>query len=175
MRIGFKVKDDWDLLFQRLDQLQNLPAQSRQVMRKAGQQFHDSLRQNLAQQGRGGAPPPLSGATRRIYDTDGEPDGSAILDHIVLEPFSETATQGVAIVGVAKGKPTMLMMIQNDGCVIPVSEKMRGFLAARYGIFLKHDTLVIVIPGRGVWENTWKQAVDDALRELHQLTQNLSR
>lgn len=38
--------------------------------------------------------------------------------------------------------------IHEYGCVIPVTQKMRGFLAKVYGIYLKKDTTQIVIPPR---------------------------
>jgi hypothetical protein len=44
----------------------------------------------------------------------------------------------------------MIGKVQDRGAVIPVTQKMRGWLAA-HGIFLRRDTLHIVIPARNWW------------------------
>ncbi len=46
------------------------------------------------------------------------------------------------------GPHAQLARIHEYGCQIPVSERMRGFFAARFGIRLAKTTRVIVIPPR---------------------------
>lgn len=175
MQFGIEVKDDWGALLDRLQQLKKIPQSGVEIMAQAVPAFEQDLRRSLAGQGRsGGSPPPLSGATRRIYAADGEPTGSGILDHISWETLAQTNERYTGIAGVAEGKPTMLLIVQNDGCVVPVSDKMRGFLAARYGIFLKRTTLVIVIPGRGVWDQAWQRSLTATMENLRQLFEDWS-
>lgn len=125
----------------------------------------DLIRQHLQGQGRGGAPPPLSEMTKQIYEIAGEPDGSGI--HNTLEQyFRQEGNVFVAGVGIPEGKPTTIAKVQDEGAVIPVTDKMRGFMAANFGIYLRAETTHIVIPGRNFWSQSVKQAQSDAKKEL---------
>jgi hypothetical protein len=112
----------------------------------------------------GGSPPPLSSATRLIYETTGEPDGSGIRDHVTVS-YSKVGNSTIATLGIPEGKPTMIAKVQNEGAVIGVTERMRGFLAY-CGIFLKESTTQIVIPGRHAWDYALRDTVVEAKREL---------
>jgi hypothetical protein len=126
--------------------------------------FEEIYREHLENQGRGGAPPPLSPATEHIYSQDGWPDGSGIRNHIevIVVRDKKGAT---ALLGIPKGKPTMVAIVQDKGATITVTDKMRGFLASR-GIFLRGDTIAIVIPGRGSWSESIKTAIALAKSKL---------
>ena len=113
----------------------------------------------------GGAPPPLSGMTKHIYSIDGKPDGSGILNHLDIA-FSNRNGIPTATFGIPKGKPTMIAKVQDQGATIQVTPKMRGFLAAKYQIFLKASTRVIVIPARQSWSATRDFAMTRALLDL---------
>ena len=89
---------------------------------------------------------PLSDATWKIYEQSGEPNGSGIRNH-VHTVSAHQLHKAVSAMVIDKGKPTMLAIVQNDGATIAVTDAMRGYLAA-HGIFLRADTLAIVIPGR---------------------------
>lgn len=131
----------------------------------------NNCREHLQGQGReGGAPPPLSGLTRHIYGTTGEPDGSGIHDHLVLT-FQKDGDVYLASVGVEEGRSTMIAKVQNDGAIIPVTEKMRGFLSAVYGIHLKQTTTHIEIPGRHFWDESWQKTKAESLRGLRKILQ----
>lgn len=51
--------------------------------------------------------------------------------------------------------------VQEFGGHIPVTDRMRGFLAANYGIRLKKTTTVIVIPPRSFLRTTFKEHKDE--------------
>lgn len=144
--------DEWDGLFDRFAQLkQGVEAEGERIVRKTGAEVDRYIQDHLSHQGRGGAPPPLSSATLNIYGVDGEPDGSGLRNHIKLT-YHKTATGTIAVIGIPEGKPTVIAHVQNSGAVIPVTPKMRGFLAAAYGIYLKAETQHIHIPGRHFWD-----------------------
>jgi hypothetical protein len=60
----------------------------------------------------------------------------------------------------------MIAKVQDQGATIQVTPKMRGFLAAKYQIFLKASTRVIVIPARQSWSATRDFAMTRALLDL---------
>lgn len=133
-----------------------------------------SCRDNLETQGRGGSPPPLSSMTRRIYDKDGEPDGSGIVNHLTLE-FLRRGQKFYATLGIPEGKPSMIAKVQDRGTTVRVTEKMRGFLSARYGIHLRQETTHINIPGRHFWERSLRRGRSKAMRELKQFWREVTR
>lgn len=112
----------------------------------------------------GGSPPPLSSATRLIREVTGEPDGSGIRDHVTVA-YSKSGNNTIATLGIPQGKPSMIAKVQNDGAVIGVTERMRGFLA-HCGIFLKPSTTQIVIPGRHAWDYALRDTVKEAKKDL---------
>lgn len=123
---------------------------------------------NLEGQGRGGTPPPLSQMTTKIYQQAGEPDGSGIRNHLTVE-YKQTSRHTTAILGIPDGQPTIVAKVQNDGCSIAVTDKMRGFLAAEYGIFLRATTTHIVVPPRHFWDDALKvtsERLRDRLRSI---------
>lgn len=126
----------------------------------------------LSRQGRGGAPPPLSDLTRRIYDVDGEPSGDGIRNHIEIN-VTATAHHAIAVWGIPEGKPAMVARVQDGGATIRVTQKMRGYMAARYGIFLKQSTQVIVIPARHSWRESKKFAAQESRSQLSIILRSL--
>lgn len=121
-------------------------------------------RNHLETQGRGGEPPPLSEATRELYRQMGDPDGSGIRNHITLE-YEETPHGFKAVFGIPEGRPSMIARVQDQGAIIPVSQRMRGFLAV-HGIFLKATTTHIEIPARYSWSKSNRRAKAEARRRL---------
>jgi len=131
----------------------------------SAKRLDEIIRQHLARQGRGGYPPPLSDMTKRIYQVAGEPDGSGI--HNTLEQYFRQEGNGfIAGVGIPEGKQTMIAKVQDEGAVIPVTQKMRGFMAANFGIYLRAETSHIIVPGRNFWGESVKQAQSEAKKEL---------
>ncbi len=167
------TKNEWGGLFQRLDRLEKAPRLGVQIMLRGSRRMGENVREHFETQGRGGAPPSLSPATTYIYSIDGDPDGSGIVNHLTLQPLAKTGKTFTAIFGVPEGKPTMLMIVQNDGCRIKVTDKMRGFLAARYGIFLRDSTTEILIPGRGVWDESIKKTRRAVRKQLKRFFKEL--
>ena len=155
------IKNEFPALRSRLIQMQKQVIPTGQKWaEESAQNFEGIYRSHLATQGRGGAPPPLSGATEYMYSQYGEPNGSGILNHIEFD--SKTNSKGaIAWVGIPSGKPTVVAIVQDKGATITVTPKMRGFLASR-GIFLGADTMAIVVPGRGSWSNSIHRAIDEA-------------
>lgn len=131
------------------------------------------VREHLEEQGRpGGVRPGLSPMTQHIYSVDGEPDGSGIVEHLTLE-FRQEGERFVAVLGIPDGRPTMIAKVQDRGAIIPVTDRMRGFMAARYGIFIRPETTHIQIPGRHFWENSLKVVKRKGRQELRKLMRSL--
>jgi len=126
------------------------------------------VRSHLDTQGRGGAAPPLSDMTRHIYSVDGEPDGSGIVNHLTLE-FRQSGDRFIAVLGIPDGKPSMIAKVQDRGATIPVSDRMRGFLSAAYGIHLRKETTHINIPGRHFWEDSLRVVKRKGKKDLRKL------
>lgn len=60
----------------------------------------------------------------------------------------ESYQVAVGILSKSGGEMLMIANVHEFGCSIPVTNKMRGFLAYNYGVHLKRDTKVIKIPER---------------------------
>lgn len=77
-----------------------------------------------------------------VEDKNGVP---ALLDRLrELESYQVA----VGILSKSGGEMLMIANVHEFGCSIPVTDKMRGFLAYEYGVHLKRDTKVIKIPER---------------------------
>jgi hypothetical protein len=125
----------------------------------------DTIRQHLATQGRGGAPPPLTQLTKFIYSIDGPPDGSGIRNHLNLF-FEKGEGRSLAGIGITPGRPTTTARIQDRGAVIPLTPGLRGFFAARYGIVFSQSKQFLVVPGRRFWSDSNEKARNEAERSL---------
>jgi hypothetical protein len=167
--MSLKSTGSFKKLTDRLTRLQQtLPEAGSKWAAKSAETMDKKVREHLDKQGRGGTPPPLTSMTRKIYATDGEPDGSGIVNHLTLEYHTE-GSRTVVTLGIPQGKPTMIAKVQDRGETIAVTDKMRGFLAAAYGIYLKESTTHINIPGRHFWEASLKATNRQAYRELRKL------
>jgi hypothetical protein len=125
----------------------------------------ENYRRLLETQGRdGGTPPPLSSATRYLYEQLGEPDGSGIRNHMEVV-YRKTLYGAIAVFGIPKGKPTMIAKVQDRGAVIFVTQAMRGWLAV-HGIYLRADTTHIVIPSRHAWSQAIRKSKIEAKKTL---------
>lgn len=133
----------------------------------------DRVRQNLETQGRGGTPPPLSSITRELYRQTGEPDGSGIVNHLTLE-FRREGDKFIALLGIPEGQPSLVARVQDRGATIPVTDRMRGFLAA-HGIFLRATTTHINVPGRHFWELALRDGRASAKQKLKRLIKEIFR
>lgn len=71
-------------------------------------------------------------------------------------------------VGVLTGQHQWLASIQEYGCIIPVTPKMRAYLH-RIGVHLKKDTTQIVIPERSFLRAGYDTNRDDALKKAERL------
>lgn len=146
-----KFKSDYRRLDNRVNQMRShfRKVDPEKSAKESAHYFYNKLIENLESQGRGGEPPDLSTATRQIYQVDGEPDGSGIRNHIVVS-VNKRGKSWVGSVMIPPGKPTLVAAVQESGATIPVTERMRGFLALR-GIYLKSSTNYIYVPGRKFW------------------------
>lgn len=170
-----KYTSNYGKAIDRIEKLkQRMPEQGRQWVGETISAMNQDLRVHLGEQGRNGAPPPLSGMTREIYRIDGEPDGSGITNHITLEYKKREGTI-TAILGIPTGKPTLIAKVQDQGATIRVTDKMRGFLAANYGIYLRQETTHIHIPGRYFWSTVLRKTRSQALRKLRRFFQRALR
>ena len=81
----------------------------------------------------------------------------------------------VGILAEAGGKMLMIANVHEFGCKIKVTDKMRKFFAAAYGIHLKKATKTIVIPERsflrGGFDHNRKAIADTAERLLEKLVE----
>ena len=141
--------------------------------RESVQFLDDTYRDHLATQGRGGQPPPLSAVTRHLYRRLGEPNGSGIRNHIEVI-YDQQGDRFTATFGIPPGRPTLVAKVQDQGAVIRVTPRMRGFLAQN-GVFLKSTTTHIHIPGRHSWEYSLQDAREEAKRKLKDFWEELRR
>ncbi|NJR24361.1 MAG: hypothetical protein HC786_20520 [Richelia sp. CSU_2_1] len=107
-----------------------LNAEGAQWVVESVERLDELLRQHLKEQGRGGTPPPLSPMTLHIYQTLGEPDGSGI--HDGMERYFRQEGDGfVGGIGILQGRPTVVAKVQDEGAIVPVTDRMRGFWRPR--------------------------------------------
>ena len=151
-------RDDYPALITKLKSLENVS--DRGWAEKCVKYLKALYLDHLENQGRGGASPALSEATRMIYEATGEPDGSGIRNHIEIT-YSQNGNNSIATFGIPEGKPSLVAKVQDKGAVIPVTERMRGYLA-HCGIFLKDSTTTIFIPGRHSWSESLEKTIDFA-------------
>jgi len=154
-----KIKSTLDGLMAELQNMkENVPIRGEEWAQESANVMASLYRAHLSNQGRrGGYPPALSPATLHMYEVDGPPDGSGIRDH-VEQGVLKNHHQVVGFVGIPQGKPTMIARVQNDGAMIPVTDAMRGYLAAQYGIYLRAETKHIYIPARYSWDESIRQS-----------------
>lgn len=165
--MSLSFKSDLGHLKAKLAALQTISRQGSQWAEGSAKELDTALRDNLATQRRGKNPPTLSSATLKTYGVDGQPHGSAIRDH--LETFHQhSASQSTSGVGIPQGKPAIAAKVQTFGATIRVTDKMRGYLAAK-GIFLKPSTKAIRIPARGFWTRSWRTAKQSRFARLKKL------
>jgi hypothetical protein len=168
-----KYESDWGKLFDRLNKLEaNVKSVGESICQDAVQNMDDLCRDHLASQGRGGATPPLTAMTKHIYSIDGEPDGSGIRNHMEVKT-GWAGNEYTAVLGILDGKPTIVAKVQNDGCIIDITPAMRGYFAARYGIFFKADKKYLVVPGRRFWDESWEKTRSETIKELSSFFRNV--
>lgn len=166
--MAIKVQGSYKPLSKRLKHImRTMPGEGERWVHESTEEHRKILIGHLDHQGRGGQPPPLSDATKKIYEQSGEPDGSGIRDHIVTE-YRATRHLFRGLVGIPKGKPGLVAQVQDQGAIIRVTEKMRGYLAA-HGIFLRQDTEYIEIPARKFWQQSLRRAKTRAIRRLQRI------
>lgn len=161
----FKItKDETKELERKLRSLEQVKDNGWAV--KCAELMETLYKEYMDTQGRAsGTAPPLSSATKLIYNAVGEPDGSGVTDHIEVT-YTEINGKTVATIGILDGKPSLIAKVQDQGAVVAVTDKMRGFLAS-CGIFLKDSTTQIVIPARHSWEYALTEAAAEAKDSLH--------
>ncbi len=163
-----KTKDEFPDLIKLLGKMpKQVGDKGEQWVKECVEDFDRTYREHLRTQGRGGQPPPLSPLTREIYSKVGEPDGSGIRNHICTDvERKKHSTTGMF--GILDGKPTAVAKMQDHGAVVPVTMKMRNFLAT-IGIYLNPNTTHFVIPPRYSWRNTHRDVMQRSKRKLKQL------
>lgn len=75
---------------------------------------------------------------------------------------------GAIEVGVLRGEHAWLASIHEYGCDIPVTEKMRKYLASQ-GLYLKASTKHINIPERSFLRTGYDEARDDVLKHARMM------
>lgn len=75
----------------------------------------------------------------------------------------------VGILSKSGGEMLMIANVHEFGCTIPVTDKMRGFLAHEYGVHLKKSTKVIKIPERSFVRSSY----DDKRNEVSKKGEDL--
>lgn len=81
----------------------------------------------------------------------------------------ESYQVAVGILSKAGGEMLMIANVHEFGCSIPVTDKMRGFLAYNYNVHLKRDTKVIKIPERSFIRSSY----DNKSSEVHDKGEDL--
>ena len=95
-----------------------------------------------------------------MYGLKGSPNGEGIRNHVTIVNSNNHSAMVIP-----KGRPTMLTKVQNNGVTIPVTEKMRGYLASQ-GIYLKKTTIAIKIPGRNALERAIESSKEESINNL---------
>nr|DAX75119.1 MAG TPA: virion morphogenesis protein [Caudoviricetes sp.] len=72
----------------------------------------------------------------------------------------ESYQVAVGILSKSGGEMLMIANVHEFGCSIPVTDKMRGFLAYNYNVHLKRDTKVIKIPERSFVRTSYDNKSD---------------
>jgi hypothetical protein len=166
------IKNEWAGLKEKLLKLEyQLPEKGENWARACGQFLNNRYRAHLDSQGRGGAPPPLSPITLRLYKRMGNPDGTGIRNHIELESDRQ-GNKYTVIFGITAGRGTMVAKVQDQGATIKVTQRMRGFLA-RNGVFLRGSTTHIHVPGRHSWSESNQDARSYARTQLKKLWKDI--
>ena len=172
--VKIKQKGGYKNLIQRLEKAPHrISQQGPQWAIASARDVDTRVRENLGSQGRGGAPPALSPVTEGIYRQAGQPDGSGITNHLTLE-FRREGNKFIALLGIPEGKPSMVARVQDRGATIPVTDRMRGFLAV-HGIFLRATTTHINVPGRHFWEAALRDGRASSKRQLKRLIKEFFR
>lgn len=89
-----------------------------------------------------------------------------------LEKYSDKKYQ--LFVGWDDPELSKIAAIQEYGAVIPVTDRMRGFLSAAYGIHLKKSTTQIVIPPRAHKKQTIQKNAQKWQKELTKILQQVN-
>ena len=154
-----KINNNLDGLTAKLSDFKtNVPIRGATWAEKSAMYMAELYLDFLESQGRsGGALPPLSDATLHIYGIEEPPNGEGIRNHVRQGVFN-VQNKVVGFVGIPEGKPTIIAKVQNDGAIIQVTEAMRGFLSAAYGIHLRAETKHIYIPARHSWDESLRRA-----------------
>lgn len=159
------LKNNLPQLDRKLGQWQkNLPSAFKNWARDAAEEMQEHYLEHLEHQGRGGQPPPLSPITLHLYSIEGESNGEGIRNHLGIQD-GESRIHVSSTFGVKAGRPTMIARIQDEGYSIPVTPKMRGWMAAR-GIFLRPTTQYITIPARYSWRHSVAKTNRSAKQKL---------
>lgn len=164
MKMKFKVtKNEWPEVGRRMAHLKNIERMGVHWVRRSTERADQLYRHYLETQGRGeGVGPPLSSLTIELYRIEGPPDGSGIRNHIVTEIISRPGKH-IGIMAVPKGQPGIVAKVQDRGCTIRVTPRMRSWFARR-GFRISKD--FIEIPARHSWEYSQKDARRAAKRDL---------
>lgn len=75
----------------------------------------------------------------------------------------------VLFVGWPEGEMSKIAGIHEVGCTINVTPKMRGFLAIKFGIYLKKETTQIIIPARAHRKQVIQKNMDKWRKDLGKL------
>lgn len=140
-----KSKVDRDILAQ-LKQLQsNLTQMETEVIEIAKETHAETIRLLVEQ---------TEVTKMSPFTKQGEEHG--LSDKIELE-ITRTPTGIRAVIGVPHGTPTTIAYVQEHGAAIPVTDKMRGYIAHTWGIYLKQTTTHIHVPGKAFWSKAMLQ------------------
>lgn len=166
------TKNQFPALISKLERMrEQIPERGETWARNCAIEMQVLTLDHLENQGRGtGAPPPLSRLTLRSYSATGGPDGSGIRNHLTLE-FHKRRTGFTAVLGIPEGQPADVARLQDQGGIVPVTESMRGFLAAELNIHLRAETTHFVIPPRRFWTESLQKARDHAIQQLSLILQ----
>ena len=74
----------------------------------------------------------------------------------VLEELSTTAVR-IGILSSAKGEILMIANVNEYGCDIPVTDKMRGYFKGVFGIAIRRETTKIRIPERSFIRSSYDE------------------
>lgn len=142
-----------------------IPVKGKRWAQEAAEAMQQECIANLANQHR---EQPLSAATEELYRNAGYSNSSASLSSQIHLSTAGDRHRFVATVGIPEGQPTIVARVQDRGAVIPVTDKMRGFLSV-HGLHLRADTTHIVIPGRHFWRNALRTARRKAKDKLKKI------
>lgn len=149
-----KKVGDWDAALKHMEGMADRFEQAMQTgLKQVGQHVRGEIVKGITQQAPGGQPfAPLSALTiERKGSSKALIDNGDLVGSITYELVDDDKVF-VGLLRTAKGKGGQPLVnigrVHEEGCLIPVTQKMRGWFLYNFGVKLRPETTHIRIPAR---------------------------